>query len=56
MTTRTLFTLGVAVAALVVAGATAHPPLSAAANAGVGPELESNRTNHLRAGRYIVRR
>ena len=41
MTTRTLFTLGVAVAGLVVAGATAPPPLSAAANAGVGPELES---------------
>ena len=41
MTTRTLFTLGVAVAGLVVASATAHPPLSAAANAGVGPELES---------------
>ncbi len=41
MTTRTLLTLSVAVVGLVIAGASGHDALSAAANAGVGPELES---------------
>lgn len=41
MTTRTLLTLAVAVVGLVLAGTSGHDALSAAANAGVGPELES---------------
>ena len=41
MTIRTPLTLGVAVVGLVIASTCGHGHLSAAANAGVGPELES---------------